>query len=89
MKKEEISYKIKELIAQKMSSMAVQQLRDSKGASISREDKLEDDLGIDSLAKIETVMGIERDLKINIDIDVYKKILTVGDLEDAVMAKLA
>lgn len=89
MKKEEVSQKIKELIAQKMSAMAVQQLSDSKGASISREDNLEDDLGIDSLEKVETVMELERDLRINIDLDVYSKILTVGDLEDAVMDKLA
>lgn len=58
-------------------------------SNITREDKLVDDLGADSLDQIEIVMVVEGEFGIEIDDEAAERVITVGDVIDLVESVLA
>ncbi|OUO19245.1 acyl carrier protein [Collinsella sp. An307] len=56
---------------------------------VTREAKLEEDLGADSLAAMELVMALEEAFEVEIDDAELDQFKTVGDLADYVEGKLA
>ncbi len=51
--------------------------------------KLEDDLGLDSLDRVELMMGVEDELNIEVGDDEVRGLTTVGDALNLIEAKLA
>ena len=53
-------------------------------AEITRETTFEEDLGADSLDLFEIIMGIEKELNMEVDTDLLENIKTVGDAEEMI-----
>ena len=68
-------------IAGEQARIAVEAIRESSD--------LENDLGFDSLDKVETVMEVEEHFGIDVPDDVADGVRTIGDIVDGVMVLLA
>jgi len=68
-------------IAGEQVGIAVEAIRESSD--------LENDLGFDSLDKVETVMEVEEHFGIDVPDDVADGVRTIGDIVDGVMGLLA
>ncbi len=53
-------------------------------AEITRETSFEDDLGADSLDVFEIIMGIEKELNVEVDTDTVEGVRTVGEAEELI-----
>jgi len=78
MNQEEVESKVKNIL------MSVGSLK----SEIELEDKLQEDIGMDSLDTIEIVMSLEDNYKITISDDDIEKIETVGDVVDYIKEKV-